>query len=81
MKMMMLFNTFRKEEKPEPDPVTDGFWIKPGQTCHAYASLRQSFATQTEMEKRGQKILTEGRFAKVTYRLLPGGKSGAIIFD
>ena len=81
MQMMMLFNTFRKDEKPEPKAEADGFWIKSGQQNRAFTTLRQSFATQKEMEARGQKILAESRYAKVTYRLLPDGKSGALIFD
>lgn len=81
MKMMILFNRFQKNAPAVPLADPDGFWIIGGQKNTAHSTLRDCFATQAEMEKRGQEILTEGRFAKVTYRLLPDGKSGAIIID
>lgn len=81
MRMMILFNSFRKNASPAPQAIADGHWVSRDQKSRAYSSLRESFATQKEMEKRGLQILAEGRFAKVTYRLLPDGKSGAIIFD
>lgn len=81
MRMMILFNRFQKNEPSAPTAQADGFWITDGQKSTAQATLRQSFATLIEMEKRGRQVLAEGRYAKVTYRLLPDGKSGAIIFD
>ncbi len=81
MKMMILFNRFQKNVSAAPVADADGFWITRGQKNTALITLRVSFATQAEMESRGQKILAESPFAKVTYRLLPDGKSGAIIFD
>jgi hypothetical protein len=81
MKMMILFNRFQKNLPSAPVADADGFWITHGQKSTALITLRDSFATQAEMEKRGQEILTEGHFTKVTYRLLPDGKSGAIILD
>ena len=80
--MMILFNRFQKDDRPAAAPAAvDGFWITRGQKSMAHQTLRDSFTTQVDMEKRGQKTLAEGRFAKVTYRLLPDGKSGAIIFS
>lgn len=82
MNMMILFNRFQKEDRPAaPAAAPDGFWITPKQSGMAHKTLRESFETQAAMEMRGQKILAEGRFTRVRYRLLPDGKSGAIMFD
>ena len=82
--MMILFNSrARLNEEPIAEPVAekDMFWVTQGSPAITPENFHRQLQTQTEMEARAAKILSEHHYKEVRYKRLPDGKSGAIFFN